>query len=118
MIDVSDGLGVDLYRLLEASGVGCSIASGAIPVDADLEMLAGAVTDLSLDATALALTGGEDFELLFTIGEGSLDGARTSLAELGCEMSVLGKVTDGARLIGERDLSEWKEAGWDHLRSR
>ena len=118
MIDVSDGLGLDLDRLLEASGAGCAVVADAVPVDADLELLAGAVTDVTIDPATLALTGGEDFELLFTIGHDSLDAARSSLKELGCELSVLGEVTDGARLIGERDLSEWKEAGWDHLRGR
>jgi thiamine-monophosphate kinase len=118
MIDVSDGLALDLHRLLEASGAGCAVAPAAVPVDADLELLAGAITDDTVDPETLALTGGEDFELLFTIGRGSLEAARTSLGDLGCEMTVLGEVTDGARWIGERDLGEWKEAGWDHLRGR
>jgi thiamine-monophosphate kinase len=118
MMDVSDGLVLDLHRLLEASDAGCAVSPEAVPVDADLELLAGAVTDVELGPATLALTGGEDFELLFTIGRNRLDAAKSSLAELGCEMSVLGDVTDGARWMGERDLGEWKEAGWDHLRGR
>jgi thiamine-monophosphate kinase len=118
MIDLSDGLAPDLYRLLEASGVGGTIAPDAVPVDPDVHTLAGAITDDTLDPTRLALIGGEDFELLFTVPPDRLDDTRAAVTEMGTEVSVLGEVTEGARLMGDRDLSEWKEAGWDHLRTR
>ena len=63
MIDVSDGLLLDLNRLCEASGVGAELEVEKIP-------LAQGLTDLPLDDPyALALSGGEDFALLFTVPE-------------------------------------------------
>lgn len=62
MIDISDGLQVDLQRLLQASGVGADIDMGKIPVSPDA--LEAMDEKLALD---LALTGGDDYELCFTV---------------------------------------------------
>lgn len=59
MIDVSDGLAIDLHRLCEASGVGAVIDEARIPVDP--------AADAGRRGRALALGGGEDYELLFTV---------------------------------------------------
>lgn len=55
MIDISDGLALDLYRILKASSVGACIYEGAIPISKDASMLENALYD------------GEDYELLFTM---------------------------------------------------
>ena len=65
MIDMSDGLSSDLHHLCEASGVGAEIDAAAVPIDDDLQQLT-ASREQQLD---LALNGGEDFELIFTVPE-------------------------------------------------
>lgn len=64
MIDISDGLAPDLLHLCKASGVGCRIDAARIPIDQGVYTVA---EEMHLDAHQLALYGGEDYELLFTI---------------------------------------------------
>lgn len=110
MLDVSDGLAIDLSRLLEASGVGCEVDPTALPVDEDL--------DGEPDAGDIALLGGEDFELLFTIADAKVDAATHAVRSLGTRVTRIGTVTRGDRRIGTGDLDELKGRAWDHLRSR
>ena len=62
MIDLSDGLSADLFHICKSSGVGAAIDRSLIPVDPDLAALSLGPDD----ALDLALSGGEDFQLLFT----------------------------------------------------
>jgi thiamine-monophosphate kinase len=112
MIDVSDGLAVDLDHLLEASGRACDIDEHAIPVDPDISAVEG------VDPFEAAVIGGEDFELLFTIEPERVEDARAALEEIGTSMTRIGSVASQARHIGPRSLTEWRELGWEHLRSR
>ncbi|MBA3768236.1 MAG: thiamine-phosphate kinase, partial [Acidobacteria bacterium] len=64
MIDLSDGLSSDLAHLCEESGVGARLEVARIPVDPSVASICGR---RSLDPLMLALHGGEDFELLFTV---------------------------------------------------
>lgn len=66
MIDISDGLSLDLWRLLEESKVGAIIYEERIPLSKELTE---ASKILGLDPLKLALSGGEDYELLFTTGD-------------------------------------------------
>lgn len=116
MIDLSDGLAVDLERSMVASGTGCEIDSGAIPVDDALESLRESVPDL--DPLSLAITGGEDFELLFTVAPDDVEDVRVRLGGLGTPVTEIGRVTDGEARLGDRPLHEWRERGWDHLLGR
>ncbi|MBX3275822.1 MAG: thiamine-phosphate kinase [Sandaracinaceae bacterium] len=63
-VDVSDGVALDLSRLCVASGVGARIELGRLPL---AEGFAAEARALGLDPDALALEGGEDYELLFTM---------------------------------------------------
>ncbi len=63
MIDISDGLLIDLTRLCNESKVGARIYEKNIPVSAGMKK---AASSLGLSPLRLALTGGEDYELLFT----------------------------------------------------
>lgn len=63
MIDLSDGLFIDLSRLCNESGVGARIYMRQLPISAPMRKAAAA---LGLDSDALATSGGEDYELLFT----------------------------------------------------
>lgn len=112
MIDVSDGLLVDLGHILDASGTGCRLESASIPADPALAAIQG------FDALHAALTGGEDFELLLTIEEKNFPAARAGAAKAGVPLSVIGRVTVQGRMLDERPLEEFEEDTWQHLRTR
>lgn len=63
MIDVSDGLFIDLSRLCDESGVGARVSMGQLPLSSQMKKAAGA---LGSDPYKLATCGGEDYVLLFT----------------------------------------------------
>ena len=113
MIDLSDGLAVDLARVMEASGTGCEVDVNSIPVDEGLAALANAAAPLEL-----AILGGEDFELLFTISEEALDTLSAATTGPGVAITRIGIVTAGEARLGDDALSEWRERGWDHLLNR
>lgn len=112
MIDVSDGVVIDLIRLLRASDVGCSVEPSALPIDPALDEVTG------LDPLEAALFGGEDFELLFTLPEGQLQPAGEAVRAEGSMLTKIGTVTDGERRLGGALLEEMEERSWDHLRNR
>ena len=113
MIDLSDGLAVDLGHLTKASNVGCEVDLDALPLHQSLK----ASNDRD-DALELALTGGEDFELLFTMPDSALRAATEALAELGTDLTRIGTITKGESRLGSLSLDEWKARGWDHLATR
>ena len=114
MIDVSDGLGLDLSRLLGASGVGCSISSSAIPVASGVEEICALTGG---DADGLALGGGEDQELVAILPEGCVETARELVRGCGTSLALLGVVTDGLALLDSEPLHEREGLGWEHLRN-
>lgn len=112
MMDLSDGLSIDLHRMMEASGTAAELLAAAIPIHPDVP------TDWNPDKRlAAALSDGEDFELLFTV---SADDALilTNVAETaGFSMTQIGHVTNGSGIDltdqdGHRRLM--KPAGWQH----
>lgn len=112
-IDVSDGLLADLGHVLDSSGVGCDLDPDAVPIDPDIgrvDLPEGAPEPL-----ALALGGGEDFELLFTIAAEAFDGLAQRLST---PVSRLGTVVEEERTLGGRNLDAWQVQGWEHLRPR
>jgi thiamine-monophosphate kinase len=113
MIDISDGFARDLGHLVAASGVGCEVEIDSIPVDPALSE----VSELIFPMEA-ALAGGEDFELLLTIREDSLTNLFTELNEIGTGVTRVGTITDGEARLGSASLEQWKERGWEHLRTR
>ena len=70
MMDLSDGIAKDLRHILEASGVGADINTAAIPISSALQTLS---REQGYDALQLALCGGEDYSLLFTVENGFAD---------------------------------------------
>lgn len=107
MIDVSDGFGLDLSRLLESSGAGCRVDPAAIPIDPSIAHLP--------DALELALGGGEDFELIAALPESNVGRAVEALDALGTALAVVGEVSEGEMLLGQEPL-QGSRYGWEHLR--
>jgi thiamine-monophosphate kinase len=117
MIDISDGLALDLSRLCAESGVGATVALPDLPVADGLEDLAKTFEG-NLDPLDLALHGGEDYELLATIPPEAVQEAAERLAErFGTGLSVIGTVTeDELRAVGEDGTERPLEPkGWDHF---
>lgn len=108
MMDVSDGLSSELMHICKESGVGCRVYENKIPID---YVTASMAEEFNMNLTTVALNGGEDYELLFTVPLSEYDKVK------GLEgIHVIGHVTDaseGARLI-TRDGAEieLKAQGW------
>lgn len=113
MIDLSDGLSSDLNRLCAASNVGALIDSALLPVDDRVTELCGR---RALDPLQLALHGGEDFELLFTVNPDNV--ARLPRRVDGVEIKRIGEITDsrdGVRISEGARVWELKPGGWVHF---
>lgn len=70
MIDVSDGLSSELLHICRKSGVGCVVYDDKIPVNSDSRE---AAEELNLSNVTCALSGGEDYELLFTVKQSDFE---------------------------------------------
>lgn len=116
MMDLSDGLAKDLSRLCAASGVGARIEVGDVPV---APALAHGAETLGVDPVAVALSGGEDYELLAAIPSDGYAVARVELLDaFGVDLTDVGEVVAGARVVGvNADGTEEPLAplGWDHF---
>lgn len=66
MIDISDGLSSEILHISDQSEVGCNLYEDKIPLD---PQVISTCEEFNLDATTIALSGGEDYELLFTIAQ-------------------------------------------------
>lgn len=113
MIDVSDGLSSDLAHLCRASGVGARIEAALLPVDPAIER---AGID-AREALPLALDGGEDFELLFTVGRRNASKLPAEVEGVG--LTRIGEVTAEAgrvRLLVEGRAQTLRPGGFEHFR--
>jgi thiamine-monophosphate kinase len=112
MIDLSDGLSSDLSHLCGASGVGAVIEDSRLPISRGVRW---AARKLRLGTTELALSGGEDYELLVAIAEADLAMAR----ELGVSLTPVGRAVsaaDGVTLRSRDGSSREPSArGWAHF---
>jgi thiamine-monophosphate kinase len=115
MMDVSDGIGIDLPRLLGESAVGARVDVDRLPIDAATRAVAAA---LGADATAWATGGGEDYELLLTCEPAAFERLRAGLADrLGATLTAVGEIVAGAPaarwLSREREVAVAR--GFEHF---
>ncbi|HYX27902.1 MAG TPA: thiamine-phosphate kinase [Pyrinomonadaceae bacterium] len=113
MIDISDGLSSDLNHLCRESNVGAVIEAASIPLDADVKRLCGR---RALDPLALALHGGEDFELIFTVAPEDI--SRLPKKVDGVSITRIGEIDNlaGSTRIRERDrLWDLHPRGFSHF---
>jgi thiamine-monophosphate kinase len=113
MIDLSDGFAPDLARLMRASHTGCRVDVEALPLDPGLDAVFGSEREAAVE---LAMIGGEDFELLFTVHEDVAADAIRAVEASGCPCTWIGTIGDGPSMVGDKPLAAWEELGWDHLR--
>lgn len=113
MIDVSDGFLADLGHLLDASRLGARIESAKLP-------LSPALSAFGHEALRYALAGGEDFELLFTVGPEDVERARAACEAAGTAFSTVGVcVSPHGTMLVRADGTELPpppRGGWDHFR--
>jgi thiamine-monophosphate kinase len=88
MIDISDGLSSDLIHICEASGTGCRIFADKIPFHPETRKFA---ERLQISPIVAALSGGEDYELLFTVSPEDLPGIEAT-----DDITVIGRMDDSA----------------------
>lgn len=112
MMDISDGLSSEVLHICKQSNLGCVVYEDKIPVN---EQMKQAAFKFEIDPTACALSGGEDYELVFTIPQSEYD--KLVLNE---EISVVGYMTEpeqGAHIITKGGSKHALTAqGWNHLK--
>jgi thiamine-monophosphate kinase len=108
MIDISDGLSSEIMHLCKQSNVGCNLYEEKIPVD---PQLINVCEEFNLDITTIALSGGEDYELLFTIKMEDFDKIKGNP-----NFTVIGHMTqasEGLHLVTRANTKiELKARGW------
>jgi thiamine-monophosphate kinase len=111
-IDVSDGLLGDVGKLAQASGCGVELSYKDLPVS---EELVAAVGDSR--ARELALTGGDDYELCFTVSPANVGQLRQELPPERWGYSLIGTVREppGSVVIQDGNVMEFSHSGYDHF---
>ena len=109
-MDVSDGLIADVEKMCAASGVGAVIDAERVPASEELRR------EFPDDWTGLALTGGEDYELVFAAPGETVARAKDALDT---PVTVVGRIVDaeGVDVVGQSGARA-ADGGWDHFRSR
>ncbi|MBL7560656.1 thiamine-phosphate kinase [Olleya sp. YSTF-M6] len=109
MIDISDGLSSEILHLCKASKVGCDLYENKLPLDPQVISTA---EEFNMDSTTIALSGGEDYELLMTISQEDYPKIKANP-----NLTVIGFITEaasGAHLVtrGEQKI-ELTAQGWN-----
>ncbi len=111
MIDVSDGLASEIMHICHQSNVGCLIFEENIPIDQSTYTTA---LDFNLDPTVCALSGGEDYELLFTMSPDEFEKIKTHP-----DFTAIGHITEkeaGNKLETKSgNIHELVAQGWKHF---
>ncbi|WP_156307593.1 thiamine-phosphate kinase [Sphingobacterium endophyticum] len=109
MIDVSDGLASEILHICRESNVGCKLYEEKIPID---PMTYETAREFGLDPTVCALSGGEDYELLFTVPQSDFEKIKNNM-----DISIIGHITEpseGCMMISKSgNVYEIKAQGWN-----
>ena len=109
MIDISDGLSSEILHLCKASKVGCDLYENKIPLD---PQVISTSEEFNMDSTTIALSGGEDYELLMTISQDDFPKIKANP-----HLTVIGYITDeasGAHLVTRGDQKiQLTAQGWN-----
>ncbi|MGB1283712.1 MAG: thiamine-phosphate kinase [Polaribacter sp.] len=112
MIDISDGLSSEIMHICSQSKVGCKIYEDKLPLD---PQVISACEEFEIDSTMVALSGGEDYELLFTIPIADFDKIKGNP-----NFSIIGHITEenqGMNLVTRTHQEiELKAQGWNALK--
>ncbi len=113
MIDVSDGLASEIIHICKASNVGCKLYEEKIPID---PMTYETAREFGLDPTVCALSGGEDYELLFTVPQEQYDKVKNQL-----DISIIGYITEenaGCEMVSKSGhVHSLKAQGWNAFKA-
>jgi thiamine-monophosphate kinase len=111
-IDVSDGLLADAGKLAQASGCGAELELASIPISEELVSAVG-----EQRARELALTGGEDYEICFTVSPSNVDRLRHNLPPERWGYCCIGTLheTFGTVVTDQGNVIEFSHSGWDHF---
>ena len=113
MIDISDGLASEILHLCKESKVGCQLYEERSPIDPTTDRMA---KEFQIVPSVAALSGGEDYELLFTIDQKDYEKIQT----LSADVTVIGYMTDNAgvaeMVTPDNHVIPIKAQGWDHMK--
>ena len=114
MIDISDGLSSEIMHICSQSNVGCKIYEDKIPLD---PQVISTCEEFDIDSTMIALSGGEDYELLFTVPIADFERVKGNP-----HLSIIGHITDqsaGLNLVTRAGQElELKAQGWNALENK
>ncbi len=114
MIDISDGLASEIMHICKKSGTGATIYEEKIPVD---QRMAQVAHEFAIDPTTCALSGGEDYELLFTVAQNDYDKIKDMEA-----VHPIGHITEAAQgmnlFTSSGQLVKLTAQGWDPLKEK
>ncbi len=112
MIDISDGVSSEIMHICSQSKVGCKIYEDKLPLD---PQVISACEEFDIDSTVVALSGGEDYELLFTVPIADFEKIKGNP-----HLSIIGHITDkaaGFNLVTRANQElELKAQGWNALK--
>lgn len=112
MIDISDGLASELFHLAKQSGVGFFIYEDKLPID---KQTYDTAVEFNLDPITAALNGGEDYELLFSIGQDDYEKLKNHP-----DIHFIGYAAEkekGINLVTKnQNVVPVKAQGWDHFK--
>jgi thiamine-monophosphate kinase len=113
MIDISDGLSSEIIHICKQSVVGCNLYEDKLPLD---PQLISVCEEFNIDSTTVAINGGEDYELLFTIAMDDFEKIKGNP-----NFSIIGHMTqesEGIHLITRANAKiELRARGWDAIQA-